>query len=114
MFTFQETESDHLKLVGKLFDQCHDTLVQFGTFLASNMSQDDYTARLPPIEALLSEFHVHADVAFFLARPMFNHMITTKYETKQDSSKFSSFYADLTSFGRLTSCGSSGLWRRST
>ena len=36
---FQETENDHLKLVGKLFDQCHDTLVQFGTFLASNMSQ---------------------------------------------------------------------------
>ena len=35
----QETENDHLKLVGKLFDQCHDTLVQFGTFLASNMSQ---------------------------------------------------------------------------
>ena len=93
----KETESDHLKLVGKLFDQCHDTLVQFGTFLASNMSQvgklfllnlcllcsfllqDDYTARLPPIEQLLSEFHVHADIAFFLARPMFNHMINTKY-----------------------------------
>ena len=36
---YQETENDHLKLVGKLFDQCHDTLVQFGTFLASNMSQ---------------------------------------------------------------------------
>ena len=75
---YQETESDHLKLVGKLFDQCHDTLVQFGTFLASNLSQDDYTAKLPPIESLLSEFHVHADVAFFLARPMFNHMINTK------------------------------------
>ena len=42
--------------------------------------QDDYAARLPPIEQLLSEFHVHADIAFFLARPMFNHMITTKYD----------------------------------
>ena len=42
------------------------------------MSQDDYTTRLPPIEALLSEFHVHEDVAFFLARPMFSHMVTTK------------------------------------
>jgi THO complex subunit 2 len=36
---YQETEDDHLKLVGRLFDQCHDTLVQFGTFLASNLSQ---------------------------------------------------------------------------
>ena len=39
IIAMKETESDHLKLVGKLFDQCHDTLVQFGTFLASNMSQ---------------------------------------------------------------------------
>ena len=39
IIALQETENDHLKLVGKLFDQCHDTLVQFGTFLASNMSQ---------------------------------------------------------------------------
>merc|ERR1719347_554172 len=77
---YQETEDDHLKLVGRLFDQCHDTLVQFGTFLASNLSQDDYTEKLPPIEQLLSEFHVHADVAFFLARPMFNHLINTKFD----------------------------------
>ena len=41
----QETESDHLKLVGKLFDQCHDTLVQFGTFLASNLSQVSLSSR---------------------------------------------------------------------
>ena len=27
-----------------------------------------------------AEFHVHADVAFFLARPMFNHMINTKFD----------------------------------
>merc|ERR1719336_2010877 len=84
---YQETESDHLKLVGKLFDQCHDTLVQFGTFLASNMPQDDYAARLPPIEQLLSEFHVHADIAFFLARPMFNHMITTKFDELRKTDK---------------------------
>ena len=42
------------------------------------MSQVVYNTRLPPTEALLSEFQYHADVAFFLARPMFNYMITTK------------------------------------
>merc|ERR1712142_990850 len=84
---YQETESDHLKLVGKLFDQCHDTLVQFGTFLASNLSQDDYTQKLPPIEQLLSEFHVHADIAFFLARPMFNHLINTKFDDLRKNDK---------------------------
>lgn len=29
---FRETQKNHLKLVGKLADQCQDTLVQFGTF----------------------------------------------------------------------------------
>jgi len=84
---YQETESDHLKLVGQLFDQCHDTLVQFGSFLASNLSQDDYTKRLPPIEQLLSEFHVNADIAFFLARPMFNHLINTKFDELRRTDK---------------------------
>ena len=45
---FQETEKDHLKLVGKLFDQCHDTLVQFATFLATNLSQVKYWGNLQP------------------------------------------------------------------
>ena len=42
---YQETENSHLKLVGILFDQCQDTLVQFGQFLATNLSIDDYTLR---------------------------------------------------------------------
>lgn len=29
---------------------------------------------------LLSEFHVNLDLAFFLARPMFNHKISLKYD----------------------------------
>ena len=81
---YRETAEDdsyaHLKLVGKLFDQCQDTLVQFGTFLASNLSVDDYTRRLPPMEELLVNYHVNLDLAFFLARPMFNHQISLKYE----------------------------------
>merc|ERR1719305_2144804 len=80
---YQETEDDHLKL----FDQCHDTLVQFGTFLASNLSQDDYTQKLPPIHQLLSEFHVNSDIAFFLARPMFNYLISTKYDELRRADK---------------------------
>eukprot|EP00095_Tigriopus_kingsejongensis_P004528 maker-scaffold532_size145644-snap-gene-0.42 protein:Tk04528 transcript:maker-scaffold532_size145644-snap-gene-0.42-mRNA-1 annotation:"tho complex subunit 2" len=77
---YKETEDSHLKLVGKLFDQCQDTLVQFGTFLASNMSIDDYARRLPPMQTLLSEYHVNLDLAFFLARPMFNHQISLRFE----------------------------------
>ena len=77
---YQETENSHLKLVGKLFDQCQDTLVQFGTFLASNMSIDDYNRRLPEMKELLSSYHVNLDLAFFLARPSFNHKISQKFD----------------------------------
>lgn len=77
---YQETENSHLKLVGNLFDQCQDTLVQFGQFLATNLSIDDYTLRLPPMSELLTRFHVNLDLAFFLARPMFNHQISLKYD----------------------------------
>jgi THO complex subunit 2 len=59
--------------------QCQDTLVQFGHFLASNLSIDDYTFRLPPMSELLTRYHVNSDLAFFLARPMFNHQVEASH-----------------------------------
>merc|ERR1719357_908971 len=84
---YQETEDSHLKLVGKLFDQCQDTLVQFGSFLASNLSVDDYAHRLPEMGELLTRYHVNSDLAFFLARPMFNHKIALKFDEFRRSDK---------------------------
>ncbi|XP_024887298.1 THO complex subunit 2 isoform X7 [Temnothorax curvispinosus] len=78
---YRETDKSHLKLVGKLYDQCQDTLVQFGTFLGSTMTVDEYVERLPSIHSMLQDNHIHADVAFFLARPMFAHAINMKYDT---------------------------------
>ncbi|XP_052864663.1 THO complex subunit 2 [Anopheles cruzii] len=77
---YRETAQSHLKLVGKLYDQCQDTLVQFGTFLGSTYSVDEYVERLPTIHSMLQRYHIHSDVAFFLARPMFAHAINQKYD----------------------------------
>ncbi|XP_049790874.1 THO complex subunit 2 isoform X2 [Schistocerca nitens] len=77
---YRETEKSHLKLVGKLYDQCQDTLVQFGTFLNSTMSNEEYVTKMPSINKMLLEYHMHADVAFFLARPMFTHAINLRFE----------------------------------
>lgn len=76
---YRETENSHLKLVGKLYDQCQDTLVQFGTFLGSTLSVDEYVNKLPTIQSMLQDYHINTDVAFFLARPMFNHAINIRY-----------------------------------
>ena len=73
---YRETDNSHLKLVGKLFDQCQDTLVQFGTFLGSSYSIDEYMERLPSIHDMLQVYHIHTEVAFFLARPIFAHQIS--------------------------------------
>ncbi|KAH0510598.1 THO complex subunit 2 [Microtus ochrogaster] len=84
---FQEGGEKHLKLVGKLYDQCHDTLVQFGGFLASNLSTDDYIKRVPSIDVLCNEFHTPHDAAFFLSRPMYAHHISSKYDELKKSEK---------------------------
>lgn len=75
---YRETQKSHLKLVGKLSDQCQDTLVQFGTFLGSTLSVDEYVNKLPSIQSMLIDYHIPNEVAFFLARPMFNHAINVK------------------------------------
>uniref|UniRef100_A0A3B4GW35 THO complex subunit 2 n=1 Tax=Pundamilia nyererei TaxID=303518 RepID=A0A3B4GW35_9CICH len=72
---FLEGGEKHLKLVGHLYDQCHDTLVQFGGFLASNLSTEDYIKRVPSIDILCNQFHTPHDAAFFLSRPMYAHQI---------------------------------------
>ncbi|CAH1103884.1 unnamed protein product [Psylliodes chrysocephalus] len=78
---YKETaKTSHLKLVGKLSDQCQDTLVQFGTFLGSTLSVDEYVNKLPSIQSMLTDYHIPLEVAFFLARPMFNHAINQKYD----------------------------------
>ncbi|XP_066104711.1 THO complex subunit 2 isoform X8 [Saccopteryx bilineata] len=84
---FQEGGEKHLKLVGKLYDQCHDTLVQFGGFLASNLSTEDYIKRVPSIDVLCNEFHTPHDAAFFLSRPMYAHHISSKYDELKKSEK---------------------------
>ncbi|KAG5888387.1 hypothetical protein JTB14_035693 [Gonioctena quinquepunctata] len=77
---YKETQKSHLKLVGKLSDQCQDTLVQFGTFLGSTLSVEEYVNKLPSIQSMLTDYHIPLEVAFFLARPMFNHAINQKYD----------------------------------
>ncbi|KAI4891163.1 hypothetical protein NFI96_021304 [Prochilodus magdalenae] len=84
---FSEGGEKHLKLVGKLYDQCHDTLVQFGGFLASNLSMEDYIKRVPSVDILCNQFHTPHDAAFFLSRPMYAHQILSKYDELKKAEK---------------------------
>lgn len=63
------------------FPKCHDTLVQFGGFLASNLSTEDYIKRVPSVDVLCNQFHTPHDAAFFLSRPMYAHQILVSVNT---------------------------------
>ncbi|GFQ66742.1 THO complex subunit 2 [Trichonephila clavata] len=83
---YHESDNSHVKLVGKLYDQCQDTLVQYGSFLANNLNMEDYANRLPSVSVLLTEYSIQTDVAFYLSRPSLNHILNSKFEElrKQD------------------------------
>ena len=55
--------------------QCQDTLVQFGSFLSMQLSTEEFVKRLPPIDTLISTYHVPQDAAFFLSRTQYAHSI---------------------------------------
>jgi len=56
-----------------------DTLVQFGGFLSSHFSSEEYSERLPALDVLHSEYHIPADIAFFLLRPVMANAINVSY-----------------------------------
>ncbi|RMX55597.1 hypothetical protein pdam_00001751, partial [Pocillopora damicornis] len=60
--------------------ECQDTLVQFGGFLASQLTAEEYESHVPSLDVLGQSYHLTPDVAFFLSRPMFVHQIDIKYE----------------------------------
>ncbi|XP_061165363.1 THO complex subunit 2-like isoform X2 [Saccostrea echinata] len=77
---YEESTESHLKLVGKLYDQCQDTLVQFGSFLSMQLSTEEFVKRLPTIDTLITTYHVPADAAFFLCRPQYTYAINSKFD----------------------------------
>jgi THO complex subunit 2 len=43
--------------------------------MANSCTMDDYAKKIPSLDRLVSEYHVSADVAFFLWRPLFSYKI---------------------------------------
>ncbi|XP_060572351.1 THO complex subunit 2-like isoform X2 [Ruditapes philippinarum] len=84
---YKEGSARHLKHFGKLYDQCQDTLVQFGSFLSMQLSTEEFVKKLPPIEKMVSEFHVPPDAAFFLSRPLYSYDVNTKFDELRKAEK---------------------------
>lgn len=85
-----QSANTHLKLIGKLYDQCQETLVQYGNFLANTLTINDYKRRLPPLKQLIVDCDLSPDVTFFLYRPMISHDIESAYQELVNDSKANS------------------------
>ncbi|KAA0184296.1 hypothetical protein FBUS_06164 [Fasciolopsis buskii] len=82
---FLDDPDRHVKLAGRLYDQCQGTLVQFITFLSLQLSREEMETQCLPIEQMMGEFHVPADTAFCLHRSVFEQKVSRLFETKQCS-----------------------------
>ena len=56
--------------------QCLSTLVQFGGFLATHLSPDEYSSKMQTLDKLGLEYNVPSDVAFFMLRPVIHNAIS--------------------------------------
>ena len=70
---FRIDESDaHPKLLGNLFDQLHRILVQFLDLLRSNLSIKEFDTFVPDVAALIADFGIDPNIAFWISRPSIN------------------------------------------
>lgn len=74
---YEEEQDFHLKFLGKLYDECHDTLLQYGTFI-SGSSTEDYNFDFPKLETLVLDYHITHECAFFLCRQFLIHKAKLK------------------------------------
>ncbi|CAL8086593.1 unnamed protein product [Calicophoron daubneyi] len=80
---FLDDPDRHVKLAGRLYDQCQGTLVQFITFLSLQLTREEMQTQCLPIERMMGEFHVPADTAFCLYRSLFEQKVARLFETKE-------------------------------
>lgn len=51
--------------------QCQETFIQFFFFLRANLKPEEYARRMPQASMLVTDFHVPAELAMCLARPIY-------------------------------------------
>ena len=80
-----DSGSQQLKLIGRLYDECHMTLVQFVDFLSTKCASAStktaaeassaYCQILPDITVLLTDYKMQPGVAFHITRPSFSNYL---------------------------------------
>ncbi|XP_024388621.1 THO complex subunit 2 isoform X2 [Physcomitrium patens] len=70
-FVVVTAEASYIKVVSEQFDRCHGTLLQYVEFLLSAVTPlYAYAQLIPSLEDLVQKYHLEAEVAFHIYRPI--------------------------------------------
>lgn len=84
---YSESKNSHLKFIGKLYDECHDTLLQYGAFISGPIMHDTHSS-FPTIRDLLLLYKLDLDAAFYLSRPVLKSLAMERSSAaKKDTRK---------------------------
>jgi len=79
------TSLTHLKLIGNMFDQTNDTMMQYAEFLMANTDKHSYSKSIPSIKELCNNYYIDPETAFYIIRPKLNYLMR-KAEQRESSS----------------------------
>lgn len=80
---FNESSSE-LKLLGNIFDEIHRILTQYLDLLRSNLSIDEFDSFVPDFAALVKEFGIQPEIAFWIRRASISRKIAEIEPSKPD------------------------------
>jgi len=69
------TSLSHLKLIGNMFDQTSDTMMQFAEFLMANTDKHNYSKSIPSVKELCNSYYIDPETAFYIIRPKLNYLM---------------------------------------
>ena len=102
---FRESEegSSELKLLGNIFDEIHRILTQYLDLLRSNMSIDEFDSFVPNLTALIKDFGVQPEIAFWIQRPSIGKKVADIERAMQEEAVAKSGESEETSAAKADS-----------
>jgi THO complex subunit 2 len=77
--------SSELKLLGNIFDEIHRILTQYLDLLRSNLSTEEFDSFVPDFAALVKEFGVQPEIAFWIRRASISKRISEIESSKLET-----------------------------
>lgn len=83
-----------LKAIGHSFDEVTRVFGQYLEFLRSNLSLDDFSKAIPDVTAMLIDYDLPAEIAFWIVRPIIQQRIIEN--VKEDAAAVKEVSGDIT------------------